>query len=49
MNHRITEYPKLEVIHKDNEVQLLAVQRTTQKSKPVSESTVQVLLEVQQA
>ena len=47
-NHRITEQPKLEGTHKDHWVQLLAPHRTTQKSNYLSESSVQMLLELQQ-
>ena len=46
---RITEYPELEGTRKDHRVQLLAPQRTTQKSNPMPERTVQTLLELQQA
>lgn len=41
--HRIIEYPELEVMYKALQVQLLAAQRTTQNSKPVFESVVQML------
>ena len=43
--HKITEYPNLEGTLKDHWVQLQAPHRTTQNSNPVSESTVQALLE----
>ena len=43
---RIVEYFELEGTHKDHQVQLLALHRTTQKSNPMSESTVQILWQV---
>lgn len=45
----ITESPELEGTHKDRWVQLLARHRNTPKSDPMSESTVQTHLELQQA
>lgn len=44
--YRIMEYPELKGIHKDHRV--LAPYRTTQKCDRVSESVVQMLLELQQ-
>lgn len=41
---RITEFPKLEGIHKAHQVQLTVLHMTTQKSNDVSESIVQMLL-----
>lgn len=38
--HRVTEYPELEGIHEDQQVQRLGPQRTTQKSDHASESVV---------
>ena len=49
MSLRIIEYPKSEEAHKDHRVQLLAPQKTTQKSDPVSESVAQMLLELWQS
>uniref|UniRef100_A0A8B9U121 Regulatory factor X associated protein n=1 Tax=Anas zonorhyncha TaxID=75864 RepID=A0A8B9U121_9AVES len=46
---RLVNYPKVEGTYKDNQVQHLSPQRTTQKSDHVSESLVQMLLELQQA
>jgi len=43
--HRITEYPKLEGVHKDYQVHLLSPQRTTQNSNSMSEIILQVQLE----
>jgi len=48
VNHRIILYPVLETTHIHHWVQLLAPYRTTQNSNPVSESTVQTLLELRQ-
>lgn len=45
--YRIIEYPKLEWIHKDSWVQLMAPRGTTQKSDRVSESNTQMLFELQ--
>ena len=45
MSLRVIEYPKSEEAHKDHRVQLLAPQKTTQKSDHVSESVAQMLLE----
>lgn len=45
---RIIEYPESEGIHKENQVQLLASQKTTQNSNIMSESTVLILLELHQ-
>ena len=47
-NRRIMLYPKLEGTDKDHWVQLLGAHSTTQNSNPLSESTVQLLLEFQQ-
>lgn len=47
-SHRIVEYPKSEGTHKDHQAQVLAPRRTTQKTDPVSESAVQMLLELWQ-
>jgi len=44
----IIEYPNLEGTHKDRCVQLLALHSTTQNSTPMSESSVQMLLELWQ-
>jgi len=46
LKHKIIEHPKLEGTYKDYWAQLLAPPRTTQKSDPISESTVQTLLEL---
>jgi len=45
--HRIVESPELEGTHNSHHVQLLAPHGTIQKSTPVSESIVQILLELQ--
>ena len=41
-----TVYSESEETHEDHQLQLLAPHRTTQKSNPVSESVVQMLLEL---
>jgi len=46
VNHRITEHPELERIHKDHWAQLLVPHRTAQNSNPMSESIVQMLSEL---
>ena len=46
--HRIADYLTLEWTHKDRSVQLLAPHRATQKSDPLSENAVQMLLELWQ-
>lgn len=43
----VIEYPELEGTHKDYQVQLLALCRTTSDSSPSSESIVQTFLEFQ--
>ena len=45
---RITDHPELERTHEDHQVQLLVPHSTNQNSEPVSESTVQMLLELWQ-
>ena len=46
-NHfRITRYPELEGTHKNHQIQLLIPHRTTQSSNPMSENSVQRLLEL---
>ena len=45
-DHRIVEYPELEGAHKDHVLQLLAPHRTTRNSYHISESVVQMLLEL---
>lgn len=45
---KIMQYSELEGIHKDHPVQLPAPHSTTQVSNPMSESTVQMLLELRQ-
>jgi len=47
-SHKIIEYPKWEGAYKDDQVQLLAPHSTAQNSNPMSESGVQMLLELQQ-
>jgi len=47
-NHGIVDYPKLEGIHKDHQVQLPAPPSATQNPNLISESGVQMLLELQQ-
>ena len=44
--YRIIEYPELEGAHKNHEVRLVAPHGTTQKSDHVSESSVEMLLEL---
>ena len=44
----IIEYPKLEGTHKAHRAQPLAPHRSTQKSDHMTESVVQMLLELQQ-
>lgn len=44
--HRIIKYAELEETHKDHQIQVLAPQRTTQNSNRVSESIVQMLLDL---
>jgi len=47
--HRIIEYSELEGTHKDHQVQLPApLSRPTSNPNPMSESIVQMLLELQQ-
>lgn len=48
MSDRIIKYPELEGAHRDYQIQLLALNRTSQQSHPVFEGTVQMLLELQQ-
>ena len=45
-DHRVIEYPELEGTHRDRGVQLVVSLRTSQHSNRVSESVVQVLLEL---
>lgn len=45
-NHRFTAYSHRN--HEDHQIQLLASHRTTQKSKPMSESIIQMFLKLQQ-
>lgn len=49
VRYRILEYLELEGTHKDNQVQLLALHRTTQKSNYMAECIVQMFLEYWQA
>lgn len=48
VGHRIIEYPEWEETHSDHGIQLLAIHSTIQKSDLMSESVIQILLEVQQ-
>jgi len=48
LNHGVTEYPDLEGTYKDHQVQLPVPHRTPQNLNPMSESIVQMLLELQQ-
>lgn len=48
-NHGNIEIPELERNHKDHRVQLLSPHRTTKNSSPISEHTVQTLLEAPRA
>lgn len=45
LNHRITEYPELERIHKDHWVKLVAPHRATQNSNLMPERIAQMVLE----
>lgn len=44
-NHRIAEYLKLEGTHKDYKYQLRASRRATQNANPMSEGSIQTILE----